>query len=109
VDSKRGFVFVACTDHVIVLDTVHEGRVVGSIQTGAGVDNIDYTERTGLLYVAAAEAAQLTVARIDDSGKPSPLALVPTANGTRSVVADENGSAYLIDPIGGRILKVEPK
>jgi hypothetical protein len=109
VDSKRGFVFVACTDHVIVLDSVHEGRVVGSIQTGAGVDNIDYAERTGLLYVAAAEAAQLTVARIDDSGKPSPLALVPTANGTRSVVADENGSAYLIDPIGGRILKVEPK
>jgi DNA-binding beta-propeller fold protein YncE len=109
VDSKRGFVFVACTDHVIVVDTAHDGRVVGSIKTGAGVDNIDYAEDSALLYVAAAEAAQLTVARIDDSGKPSPVALVPTANGARSVVAGDGGSAYLIDPVGGRILKVEPK
>lgn len=109
VDSDRGFVFVACTDHVLVLDTVHDGRVAGSISTGAGVDNIDYAEDTGMLYVAAAEAAQLTVARIDNSGKPSPVALVPTANGARSVVAGHSGSAYLIDPVGGRILKFEPK
>ena len=109
VESKRGFVFVACTDHVIVLDTAHDGRVVGSIKTGAGVDNIDFAEDSELLYVAAAEAAQLTVARVDDSGKPTSVALVPTTNGTRSVVAGDSGSAYLIDPLGGRILKVEPK
>jgi len=42
VHSKRGFVFVACSDHVIVLDTAQDGRVAGSIPTGAGVDNIDY-------------------------------------------------------------------
>lgn len=108
VDGKRGFVFVACSDHVVVLDTAHDGRQAGSIATGAGVDNIDYAETTGLLYVAAAEAAQLTVARVDDSGKPSLVAQIPTVKGTRSVVAGANGSAYLIDPIGGRILKVEP-
>ena len=91
VDSQRGFVFVACSDHVIVLDTAHDGRVVGSIQTGDGVDNIDYTEETGLLYVAAAEAAQLTVARIDDKGTPTLVALVPTTKGARSVVAGTSG------------------
>jgi len=107
IDSKRGFVFVACNDHVIVLDTAHDGRVVGSIPTGAGVDNIDYTEDAGLLYVAAAEAAQLTVARIDDKGKPITMALVPTTKGARSVVAGTRGRAYLIDPVGGRILEVE--
>jgi DNA-binding beta-propeller fold protein YncE len=108
VDGTRGFVFVACSDHVIVLDASRGGRQVGSIATGAGVDNIDYTEATGMLYVAAAEAAQLTVARVDDSGKPSLVARVPTVKGARSVVAGRNGSVYLIDPIGGRILKVEP-
>ena len=107
VDGKRGFVFVACRDHVIVLDTAHDGRVVGSIQTGDGVDNIDYIEDTGLLYVAAAEAAQLTVARVDDKGVPIRVALVPTTKGARSVVAGTSGRAYLIDPVGGRILKVE--
>jgi DNA-binding beta-propeller fold protein YncE len=107
VDSKRGFVFVACSDHVIVLDTAHDGRLAGSIATGAGVDNIDYTSDTGLLYVAAAEAAQLTVARVDDEGTPTLVAQVPTTKGARSVVAGTSGRAYLIDPLGGRILKVE--
>jgi hypothetical protein len=108
VDSKRGFVFVACSDHVIVLDTGHDGRVAGSIATGEGVDNIDYSESTELLYAAAAEAAQLTVARIDDKGKPTLLAQVPTTKGARSVVAGASGRAYVIDPLAGRILRVEP-
>ena len=85
------------------------GRVAGSVPTGAGVDNIDYSEDTGLLYVAAAEAAQLTVARVDDNGRPTSLAIVPTTKGARSVVAGTSGDAYLIDPLGGSILKVEPK
>ncbi len=109
VDGTRGFVFVACSDHVMVLDTAHEGRVVGSVPTGAGVDNIDYSEDTGLLYAAAADTGQLTIARIDENGKPTVLALLPTTRGARSVVAGRNGSAYLIDPLGGRILKVEPE
>jgi DNA-binding beta-propeller fold protein YncE len=107
VDSKRGFVFVACRDQVLVLDPAHGGRVVGSVPGGAGVDNIDYTDDTGLLY--AAEAAQLTIARIDDTGNPTPLSQVPTTQGARSVVAGRNGCAYVIDPLAGRILKVEPK
>ena len=108
VDSKRGFVFVACGDHVILLDTAHEGKIVGSVAAGAGVDNIDYAEETGLLYVAAQDAAQLTIARVDNSGKPVVLAVVPTAKGARSVVAGGDGRAYVIDPLGGQILKVEP-
>ena len=44
VDTKRGFVFVACSDHVIILDPLHDGRVAGSISTGEGVDNVDYDE-----------------------------------------------------------------
>ena len=100
---------MACGDHVVVLDRAHKGKIVGTISTGAGIDNIDYTQEAGLLYVAAAEAAQLTIARIDDKGKPNVLAQILTVKGARSVVAGPNGSAYLIDPLGGRILKVEPK
>src|SRR5579864_3037666 len=109
VDSKRGFVFVACTDHVIVLDAAHDGRVVGSVATGAGIDNIDYDAKAGLLYVAAADAAHLTIARVNDQGKPTTLAVVPTTKGARSVVAGAGGNAYVIDPQCGRILKVELK
>ena len=52
--------------------------------------------------------AQLTIARIDDQGRQTLVAMVPTAKGVRSVVVGANGYAYLIDPLGGRILKVEP-
>ena len=110
VDAKRGFVFVACTDHVMVLDTKHGGQNVGSIQVGAGIDNIDYSEEAGLLYAAASDAAVLVVARVgNEHSKPEVLATVPTVKGTRSVIAAGNGRAYLIDPYGGAILKVEPK
>jgi DNA-binding beta-propeller fold protein YncE len=109
VDSRRGFVFVACGDHVIVLDGAHQGNVTGSIAAGPGIDDIDYSQDAGLLYVAAAEAGQLTIARIDDKGTPTVEATVPTAKGARSVVAGPDGSAYLIDPLEGRILKVERK
>jgi DNA-binding beta-propeller fold protein YncE len=109
VDSKRGFVFVACSDHVIAVDAARGGQVTGSVATGTGVDNIDYSEETGLLYAAAADAANLTIARVDDKGRLTPFAIVPSTKGARSVVAGASGRAYLIDPLGGRILKVEPK
>jgi hypothetical protein len=110
VDAKRGFVFVACTDHVIVLDTKHGGQNVGSIQVGAGIDNIDYSEEAGRLHAAAFDAAVLVVARVgNEHSKPEVLATVPTVKGTRSVIAAGNGRAYLIDPYGGAILKIEPK
>ncbi len=44
-----------------------------------------------------------------DHGRPTTVAVVPTTKGARSVVAGRGGYAYLIDPLGGRILKVEPK
>jgi hypothetical protein len=90
------------------LDTAHHGRVAGSIPTGAGVDNIDYAQDSALLYAAAAEAAQLTIARIDDQAIPTVLAKVPTTKGAPSVVA-AGGDAYLIDPMAKNILKVKPK
>jgi DNA-binding beta-propeller fold protein YncE len=107
VDRKRGFVFVACIDHVIVLDSTHSGREVGSLAAGAGLDNIDYSDDLGLLYAAAADAAKLTIARVEDHGKPTAVTVVPT---TQRPIAwlPAPRDAYLIDPIGGSILKVEP-
>jgi len=94
---------------VIVLDTVHDGRVAGSIPVGKGVDNIAYDEDSRTLYAAAAEAAQLTIAHVDENGSPSVRAIVPTTRGGRSVVVCPNGCAYVIDPLGGRILKIQPE
>jgi DNA-binding beta-propeller fold protein YncE len=108
-DSTRGFLFVACGDHVVSLDAAHDGKIIDSVQTGGGLDNIDYSPDAKLLYAAASQAATLTIAEVGDDGKFHLRATVPTVKGARGVVAGKGDTAYLIDPAEGRILKLIPK
>jgi DNA-binding beta-propeller fold protein YncE len=105
-DSARRFLFVACGDHVVSLDAGHDGKIIDSITTGPGLDNIDYSADAKLLYAAASQAATLTVADVDDQGKFRLNATVPTVKGARGVVAGRGKTAFLIDPAEGRILKL---
>jgi DNA-binding beta-propeller fold protein YncE len=104
VDEVRGFVFVACTDRVVVLDANHDGAPLASRAAGAGIDNIDYVEGRRELFVAAGKDGMLTVLRVGDGGTLDVGAITHTTTGARVVVADAEGTAYLIDPRGGRIL-----
>jgi DNA-binding beta-propeller fold protein YncE len=105
-DAARRFLFVACGDHVVTLDVGHDGKIMDSITTGPGLDNIDYSADANRLYAAASEAASLTIADVDDHGKFHLKATVPTVKGARGVVAGKDEAAYLIDPAEGRILKL---
>jgi len=105
-DNGRNFLFVACGDHVVSIDAGHGGKVIDSITTGPGLDNIDYSADAKLLYAAASQAASLTIVEVDDHGKFHLKALVPTVKGARGVVAGKGETAYLIDPAEGRILKL---
>jgi DNA-binding beta-propeller fold protein YncE len=107
-DKTRGHLFVACSDRVVSLDT-SSGIVVDSISTGDGLDNIDYSEGNGLLYAAASRVGKMTVARVDSRGKLQRVAEVPTATGARGVVVDGEKTAYVADPVNGRILKITPR
>lgn len=108
-DAARRFLFVACGDHVVSLDAGHDGKVLDSITTGPGLDNIDYSTDGKRLYAAASQAASLTIADVDDRGKFHLKAIVPTVKGARGVVAGKGETAYLIDPAEGRILKLTHK
>lgn len=107
-DGPRGlqaagnFVLVACTDKVQVLDGT--GAVKGTIDTGAGVDDIFFANER--VYVGAGKAAKLTVAHVDATGQASVVATVPTVARARNAVADQAGNAYLIDPAGPSLLVI---
>jgi len=105
-DTARRFLFVACGDHVVSIDAGHGGKMIDSITTGPGLDNIDYSPDGKLLYAAASQAATLTIAEVGDDGKFHLKATVPTVKGARGVVAGKGDTAYLIDPAEGRILKL---
>jgi DNA-binding beta-propeller fold protein YncE len=108
-DTARRLLFVACGDHVVSVDAGHDGKVLDSITTGPGLDNIDYSTDGKLLYAAASQAASLTIAEVDDRGKFHLMATVPTVKGARGVVAGKGEAAYLIDPAERRILKLTRK
>ncbi|MEO6573996.1 MAG: hypothetical protein ABIP89_09165, partial [Polyangiaceae bacterium] len=103
-DAARNFLVVACTDHVQVLDAGHDGALLGKLDTGAGVDNLDYLDGKQLLYVAAGKAAKLTVAKLDDKGELTVTATGATSEGARNAVADTNGTAYVADSLAARLL-----
>jgi DNA-binding beta-propeller fold protein YncE len=107
-DEARGILFVACMARVVSIDVAHNGEVLGSIDTGNGLDNIDYLPSGRMLWAAAAFDATLTVARVDEHGGFHKVAVWPTEKGARGVVVDSKGSAFVMDPYGGRILKFTP-
>lgn len=108
-DTARKFLFVACADHVANIDAAHDGKILDSIQTGAGLDNIDYSAEKKLVYAAASQVATLTIAEVGDDGKFHLKATIPTVKGARGVVAASGDTAYLIDPVEGRMLKLTHK
>ena len=95
IDSNAGQLFVACTAKVEVLDAAHGGEVLSSVDTGDGVDDIDYAPATHRLYVGAAKAGQLTVATVDAKGKMAVEAKVPTHVGARNPAVTDKGVVYL--------------
>ena len=95
VDQDARFLFVACSTRAEVLDAGHNGEKLSSIDTGDGVDDLNYSPATHTLYIGAAKDARLTVARVDGSGQLSLVAVVPTHEGARNGVVTKNGTVYL--------------
>ena len=94
-DQDAGYLLVACSTRVEVLDAGHNGEKLSSIDTGDGVDDLHYSPATHTLYVGAAKDARLTVARVDSTGKLSQVAVVPTHEGARNGVVTKGGTVYL--------------
>ena len=78
-----------------MLDAKHNGKQLLSIDTGDGVDDLNYSPPTHTLYVGAAKDAKLTIARVDATGKLSVVAHVPTHQGARNRVVTREGVVYL--------------
>jgi DNA-binding beta-propeller fold protein YncE len=106
VDGARDLVMVACTDHVEVLDEAHDGALLGKLDVGAGVDNIDYAPATQRLYVAAGKAARLSVLRVGPKGELTLLGAADTREGARNAVADAQGNVYVADSKGASLVVV---
>jgi DNA-binding beta-propeller fold protein YncE len=94
-DEKDGYLMVACSTKTEVLDVGHTGSVLSSVDTGDGVDDLDYASATRTVYVGAAKAGEMTVAHLDAAGKLTVKEKVPTHAGARNGVVSKNGTVFL--------------
>lgn len=104
VDGAHALLFIACPEHVQVLDTSHDGAPLAKLDTGDGVDDISWLDAKRLLFVGAAKAAKLTVLHADEKGQLRVFATATTAEGARNAVADAAGNAYLTDAKGAGLI-----
>ena len=111
-DGPRGLVatdalvIVACTNGLEALDTRQNGRVVGKLDVGGGVDIIDIAGDR--VYVAASKAARLTVGRVDATGTLTSVETIATHPGVRNAVVDTRGRVYAVEPTRGALLVFTP-
>jgi DNA-binding beta-propeller fold protein YncE len=94
-DVAAGHLFIACDAGAEVMNVGGDGAILSKIETGDGVDDIHYVVATHLLYVGAARAAKLTIARADNAGKLTIVTQVSTQNGARNGVVTKDGTIYL--------------
>jgi DNA-binding beta-propeller fold protein YncE len=102
-----GVLLVACSGRVEALDVAHDGKQVGSLDTGDGVDDFDYAPATHLVYVAAGKAAKCTIGALDPHGALSEVASVATKDGARNGVVTKSGATYVAHSTGSELIVVE--
>ena len=92
-DEKKGFLFIACSAKAEVMDVAHDGKVLSTIDTGDGVDDLDYAPSSDATRRPL--DGDLTIARVDPSGKLSVVTKVSTHTGARNGVVASGGRVYL--------------
>ena len=106
-DEARGFLFVGCEEgKAIALDVAHDGKQLGTVATGKGVDIIAYDPARAHLYVPGGDSATLTIIGVAPAGTLAVLATVPAAADAHCVTADDTGHAYVCDPKHGSLIVV---
>jgi len=104
-DPDRRLLFVACAaGGVKALDS--NGKLVGELKTGPGVDNIDVLQARRRVYAASGKDGTLTVAEVAPNGAMTSVLTAKTAPGGRTVIVDGSGTAYVPDSKEGRLVVV---
>jgi DNA-binding beta-propeller fold protein YncE len=106
-DEKRGFLFAGCDEgKAVTLDLAHDGKQLGSVKTGKGVDIIAYSPSLAHLYVPGGDSATLTIVNVGKDGRLDVLGSVAVAADSHCVAVDDVGHAYVCDPKHGALLVV---
>ncbi len=104
-DEPNGFLFAGCNEgKLFALDVTQGGRQVGSVESGDGVDVIDFSPSLRHVYLPGASSATMAVVGVAAGGTLSVLGTTAIVKEAHCAAADDRGQAYLCDPLNGQLL-----
>ncbi len=104
-DEAHGWLFVGCEEgKATALDVAHEGKRLGEVATGKGVDIIAYDAKRRHLYVPGGDSSKLSFVAVDEKGALKLLGEADTAEDASCVTSGPSGQVWVCDPKNGRLL-----
>jgi len=109
-DEARGIVFASCVEGTAAaLDVGHDGQLLSTMERGSGFDVIGYSTGLGHLYLAGGSCSCLVTLSVDAGGRLSFLDRADAPSSTHCVVPDDVGHAWVCDPDGGQLFRVDDR
>ncbi|MGO8970740.1 MAG: YncE family protein [Myxococcaceae bacterium] len=107
-DATGDVLVVACTDRLLSFAVNPVPTLLGRLETGAGLDNIDLAPKLGTVFAAAGKAELLTRAELLGGGALSATGQAHTASGVQGVVVSAAGKAFAADSAAGQLWVAGP-
>ncbi len=107
VDEQRGFFFAGCSEGTLSVLDVRDGHVISTMARGSGYDVLGYDPARGHVYLAGSMCKCLVVLGVSPRGELSYLDRKDATGSTHCAAADDRGHAWVCDPDGGRLLRID--
>jgi DNA-binding beta-propeller fold protein YncE len=86
-DIAHHRLFIGCSNKMMVMMDSRDGKVLGSVPIGQGVDANSFDPETGFAFASCGDGT-LTVARVDEAGKLNVVQTVSTPLRSRTMTLD---------------------
>jgi len=87
-DVAHHRLFIGCSNNLMVMMDSTNGKVLGSLAIGPGVDANAFDPGTGYAFASSGGDGTMTVAKVDDAGKLVLVQTVKTNRGSRTMTID---------------------
>ncbi len=103
-DPEFGFLFAGCAEgKATVLDLNHEGKLIGNLKTGSGIDIISYNPNLKHLYLPSSKSATLTIAQVSKEGHLHSVQELKIEKHSHCAASDDIGHVWVCDPERGKL------
>jgi DNA-binding beta-propeller fold protein YncE len=96
IDAEHEVLVVGCHNKLMAFVDGNSGKVLGTVPIGQGVDANRFDPGTGYAFASCGDGT-LTIAHEDSPGKFSPVEMITTQRGARTMALDKsNHNVYLV-------------